>query len=167
MKMVLVPLDGGPTVVLDRAILFFGRGPECDIVLTSSRKVSRKHCCIAQIDDRFVVRDLGSMNGMRVNDTVVTSEAPIGEGDVLWVGDVGFRLAPHGQTPPKATAVKATGMKAAAPRQAPPVSQHMVSSEFPVAIPDVDGGFSSGRTGGQQIIPDDEIVELNDSDILE
>ncbi len=36
-------------------IVFFGRAPECDVVLLDSRKVSRKHCCIAQIDDHFVI----------------------------------------------------------------------------------------------------------------
>ena len=48
---------------------------ECDVVLTGSRKVSRKHCCIAQIDDHFVVRDLGSLNGLRLNGAQVEREA--------------------------------------------------------------------------------------------
>ncbi len=133
MKWSLVPLDGSAPIILDRAILFFGRGQECDIVITTSRKVSRKHCCVAQIDDRFVIRDLGSMNGVRVNDTRVTSEASLNIDDTLWVGDVGFRVARAGQ-PASKKAPPATIAPTITP-QPPAVINQFPSSEVPIAIP--------------------------------
>lgn len=89
---VLVPLHGGNLVPIDKAIIFLGRGSECDIVLTDSRKVSRKHCCVAQIDHRIMVRDLGSTNGVRINEKVTREESELPVGGVLWIGDLGFRL---------------------------------------------------------------------------
>src|SRR5579872_1907583 len=60
----LVALHDGPSILLDKPILLLGRHPECDIQI-DSRKISRRHCCIAQVDDFLVVRDLGSTNGVR------------------------------------------------------------------------------------------------------
>ena len=46
----LVALSEGPNILLDKPILLVGRHQECDIQI-SSRKISRKHCCIAQVND--------------------------------------------------------------------------------------------------------------------
>jgi predicted component of type VI protein secretion system len=62
----LLSLTDGPSILLDKPILLIGRHPECDIQI-DSRKVSRRHCCIAQVGDYLVVRDLGSTNGIRIN----------------------------------------------------------------------------------------------------
>ena len=88
----LEPTGGGPTIPLDKAVLFFGRHPDCDVRLTGSAKVSRRHCCIAQVNDRWVVRDLGSMNGVTVNGMRVKREVDLKPGDVLSVGDVDFAI---------------------------------------------------------------------------
>jgi pSer/pThr/pTyr-binding forkhead associated (FHA) protein len=162
MTMVLVPVQGGRPIPLDKAIVFFGRGSECDIVLNTSRKVSRKHCCIAQIDDRFVVRDLGSMNGVRINEQIVEQEAPLNVGDVVWVGDVGFRLQPARD------ARSATGAGSSA--QDPPsraVDPDMLSQDLPVAIPDESVSFRVEKSQSQRTIPEEEVVELSDSDLIE
>ena len=95
MPMILVSLDDGAPIVLNKAVMFFGRSNECDIILKDSRKVSRKHCCVAQIDEDYIVRDLGSMNGVRVNERKADPELPLQNGDELWVGDVGYRFQPH------------------------------------------------------------------------
>ena len=62
----LVALNDGPSILLDKPILLLGRHPECDIQI-DSRKVSRRHCCIAQVHDYLVVRDLASTNGTWIN----------------------------------------------------------------------------------------------------
>ena len=62
----LLALTDGPSILLDKPILLLGRHGECDVQL-NSRKVSRRHCCIAQVHDYLVVRDLGSTNGVRIN----------------------------------------------------------------------------------------------------
>ncbi|WP_166825036.1 FHA domain-containing protein [Thalassoroseus pseudoceratinae] len=92
MAIYLVPIDNGRPIVLDKAVVFVGRHPECDVILKDSRKVSRKHCCLAQVDDRIVVRDLGSMNGIRVNGRQVRKETTIHLNDELSIGDVTYRI---------------------------------------------------------------------------
>ena len=53
----LVPLDEGPDIVLDRAMVVVGRHPSCDTRLDSLR-VSRHHCCMTQENGEVMVRDL-------------------------------------------------------------------------------------------------------------
>lgn len=92
MPLRLEPKSDGPTIPLDKAVLFFGRHPDCDVRLMGSPKVSRRHCCIAQVNDRRVVRDLGSMNGVQVNGKRVAREQDLAAGDELIVGDVAFTV---------------------------------------------------------------------------
>ena len=79
-------------VPVDKPLILFGRHAGCDVIITCSRKVSRRHCCLAQINNRLVVRDLGSMNGVRVGGVRVTRDAKLKRGETLVVGDVPFEL---------------------------------------------------------------------------
>src|SRR5262245_56639092 len=83
----LVPAEGGSPVVLDKPIILIGRHQECDISLQASSKVSRRLCCIVQVGERYVLRDLGSMNGIRVNGHRIV-ETELCPGDELSVADV-------------------------------------------------------------------------------
>ena len=85
----LIPVDGGPAFRLEKPITLIGRHEDCDLALPQQVKISRRHCCIARVDDRFLVRDLGSMNGVRVNGKRVT-EAELRPGDELAVADTMF-----------------------------------------------------------------------------
>src|ERR1700745_230719 len=85
----LISLNGGPSILLDKPILLIGRHPECDILI-DSRKVSRRHCCIAQVSDFLVVRDLGSTNGIRINGVRVL-EGRLKAGDELTIGNSRFQ----------------------------------------------------------------------------
>jgi hypothetical protein len=94
----LVPVKPGLCVIpLEKAIVLIGRQSDCDVSLTQSRKVSRKHCCLAQVNNKIVVRDLGSTNGIFINGQRIKKEGRVKLGDVLTVGDLQFRL----QTDPK------------------------------------------------------------------
>jgi predicted component of type VI protein secretion system len=86
----LVALTDGPSILLDKPILLLGRHPECDIQI-DSRKVSRRHCCIAQVHDYLVVRDLGSTNGVRINGVRVV-EGRIRPGDELTIGSHRYQV---------------------------------------------------------------------------
>ncbi|HUG92127.1 MAG TPA: FHA domain-containing protein [Planctomycetaceae bacterium] len=125
MALYLVPVDQGRPIVLDKAVVFIGRHPECDVVLKSSRKVSRKHCCIAQVDSRIVVRDLGSMNGIRLNGERVQHEATVRLGDQVTIGDMDYVLQTH-----EALA----GPRAPRPPQ-PPNGRQTESAQGPSAPP--------------------------------
>ena len=129
MALYLVPVDQGRPIVLDKAVVFVGRHPECDVVLKHSRKVSRKHCCIAQVDSRIVVRDLGSMNGIRLNGERVTHEATVRLGDQLTIGDVEYTLQTHDALGRKRSPQPPNGRQPTPTPPAPPVPPRSVRPE--------------------------------------
>lgn len=136
MAAILVPVNEGRRILLDKAVIFIGRHPDCDVVLTSSRKVSRRHCCIAQVNNRLIVRDLGSMNGVRINGQRVKKEAPLRLGDELAVGDVRYVL--QAQAEPGASAAapgNGESQQAASPAPAAaPDSPRVPAPDFPVDL---------------------------------
>ncbi|MGL6094936.1 MAG: FHA domain-containing protein [Fimbriiglobus sp.] len=86
----LLSLTDGPSILVDKPILLFGRHQECDVQL-NSKKVSRRHCCLAQINDYLVVRDLGSTNGIWVNGKRV-QEGKLVPGDELLIGNFRYQV---------------------------------------------------------------------------
>jgi len=93
MQVVLEPINGkGLKIPIDKAIIFIGRHPDCDIVITRSRTISRKHCAIVQVNDSLVLRDLGSTNGVRVNGKRVKKEARFTAGDTVMFGDIEYNV---------------------------------------------------------------------------
>jgi len=135
----LVALNDGPSILVDKPILLVGRHPECDIQI-DSRKISRRHCCIAQVEDYLVVRDLDSTNGIRINGVRVV-EGRLQAGDELTVGNHRYQVT-WGDEPPRPRVVHAA---APPPRPAPPMARPMPCEEDdelleacdePVALPD-------------------------------
>lgn len=139
----LVPLQPGACVIpLEKAILLIGRQADCDVSLTASRKISRKHCCIAIVNDAVLVRDLGSTNGVSINGTRVEQEGRLRLGDELTIGDVRFRLQKDAQlAPPAPDAGQSRPVPANATLDAP--SPHL---DFPVALADEGADFAVEST---------------------
>jgi FHA domain-containing protein/uncharacterized protein DUF1707 len=65
--------------------LVIGRNPDCDLVI-GDPTVSRRHAELRREDGRWVLADLGSSNGTRVNGWRVR-RATVGVGDELMLGD--------------------------------------------------------------------------------
>src|SRR5438876_8421295 len=86
----LLSLTDGPSILIDKPILLFGRHEECDVQL-NSKKVSPRHCCVAQVNDYLVVRDLGSTNGVRINGARVV-EGKLVPGDELQIGNFKYQV---------------------------------------------------------------------------
>lgn len=100
MPPMLVALTEGPNIPLDKPVLLVGRHQECDVQIPS-RKVSRRHCCIAQVHDYVVVKDLFSTNGVRINGTRV-KEGCLHPGDELTIGNFRYKIqadAPSSNVP--------------------------------------------------------------------
>ena len=195
MPVFLVPVDGSAAVPIDKAIVFFGRHNDCDISLVQSRKVSRKHCLVAVIDDHFVIRDLGSMNGVRVNGMEVKKEAKFNLGDEVTIGDVVYRLqaveAPKkgpnlGPTAASAANGGAVSGKPKAPlasaAKSPLVRQdpRFMSLDIPVVVDDPGGELvfeetldkmtKSNKPSKSSKKPPqvfDEEIEINEDDLIE
>jgi len=86
----LLSLTDGPSILIDRPILLFGRHQECDVQL-NSKKISRRHCVLAQVNDYLVIRDLGSTNGIRINGQKV-NEGKLVPGDELMIGNFRYQV---------------------------------------------------------------------------
>ena len=67
-----------------------GRAADCHLKPTSEL-ISRYHCALLVGND-VVVRDLGSRNGVRLNDERISTEQKLNNGDKLAVGPLEFRV---------------------------------------------------------------------------
>lgn len=114
----LVALTEGPNILLDKPILLFGRHPECDIQI-DSRKISRRHCCVAQVGDYLVVRDLGSTNGIRINGVRVL-EGKLRAGDELTIGNHRYQVRWDVQGVSASSSVRSSVARASAKPSPPP-----------------------------------------------
>jgi predicted component of type VI protein secretion system len=124
----LFALHEGPSILLDKPVLLVGRHQECDIQLPS-RKISRRHCCIAQVKDHLVVRDLSSTNGIRINGVRV-AEGCLRPGDELTIGNFRYQLRWEGPAGPGAR----DGNRRATAPQTAGRPDALESCELPVAL---------------------------------
>jgi pSer/pThr/pTyr-binding forkhead associated (FHA) protein len=136
----LMALTEGPSIMLDKPILLVGRHQECDIQIPS-RKISRRHCCIAQVNDHLVVRDLSSTNGIRINGIRVL-EGQLKGGDELTIGNLCYQVRMDDQEPPKKEEMRQTPL---------PEGDPMESCEEPVPLAEPQPETGSPRA--QPMIP--------------
>ena len=71
--------------LMEKDVALFGRGSNCDVVLTE-KKASRKHFEVRRQGLSFFLKDLNSANGTVVNGSAVT-EAELVAGDQIQVGE--------------------------------------------------------------------------------
>ncbi len=166
MPICLTPhLDGDP-IKLDKAILLVGRHPSCDIILVSSRKVSRIHCCIAQAGNRLLIRDLGSTNGVTVNGANV-EESEIRLGDDVVIGDLKFfvgdgsenRRSKHDKSNGNGNSAPVKKMKGLDSAETPLVIERASAEEYDI-VEDSDDEVDSQAIDGEN-----SFAELSDSHV--
>lgn len=173
MSVILEPIEGkGLKIPIDKGIVFIGRHPDCDVVITRSRMISRKHCAIVQVNDTLVIRDLGSTNGVRINGDKVRKEGRFRPGDQLTIGDLEYvvKVVKNAEPerrdnrdhPQDARAAGAAPMRIERPAK----SLDPFSAEMPIALPESDEAFDDGEGGS--VTPDSFPVlperDLDDSD---
>ena len=112
MPHLLVSLDGGPDIPTGHEPIVVGRHPHCDVRLRSIC-VSRRHCCLTEVDGEVWVRDLGSTHGTWIDGRRVSS-GRLRPGDMLAIAHDRYRL----EADPAAVAA-ALSPRADAPRVAP------------------------------------------------
>jgi predicted component of type VI protein secretion system len=126
----LIALSEGPSIWLDKPILLIGRHPECDIQI-DSRKISRRHCCIALVSDYLIVRDLGSTNGVRINGVRVV-EGRIAPGDEVTIGGNRYRVSWDSIAPEAMLARKKNTARVASPEEED--NERLESSDEPIPL---------------------------------
>lgn len=90
----LVCLTGGnkgESYVLMGNRIVIGRGDKVDIKLNDT-KASREHAEITRVGENWVVTDLGSQNGVMINEKKITQQA-LTETDKLIIGQTVFKFA--------------------------------------------------------------------------
>ena len=84
-------LSDGRRIPIPGQGVTIGRLPECEIVVTDGN-VSRRHAQIRPVDGRWVVSDLGSTNGTKINGLPVSGPRELESGDEVTVGNTVLRL---------------------------------------------------------------------------
>lgn len=87
----LTGANKGESYVLLGNRIVIGRGDKTDIKLNDT-KASREHAEVTKVGSNWVATDLGSQNGIVVNDKKVTQQS-LAEGDKLIVGQTVFKFA--------------------------------------------------------------------------
>jgi pSer/pThr/pTyr-binding forkhead associated (FHA) protein len=91
-RLIIEDLEGATTVVnLGTEEVTIGRKPHNTIQLTE-QNVSRSHAKLTFRDDGWLVQDLGSYNGVKVNGIPITSPTLLRESDLIQIGDYHLTL---------------------------------------------------------------------------
>ncbi len=89
-RAVLILPDGREIGVSDRPVVM-GRMPGCEVVLADPN-VSRRHAEVRGAGSEWVVADLGSTNGTKVNGVRISGSQPLRPGDEIRVGATSLRF---------------------------------------------------------------------------
>jgi S1-C subfamily serine protease len=73
---------------ITRSLATIGRSAKCDVRIDSDI-VSSRHARLKRYQERVIIEDLGSTNGVLVNGDLVTSSTPVGDGDKIQLGSGG------------------------------------------------------------------------------
>ena len=81
----------GRRIELGAEPVVIGRNPDCDLVLNDA-EVSRHHAEIRREEGAFLVVDLGSLNGTKVNGAGVAGPTQLEDGDQITIGGHALRF---------------------------------------------------------------------------
>ena len=91
-------LPDGRRVLLEQSTVTLGRLPECELAIADTG-VSRKHAEVRRgPDSSWVIADLGSTNGTKVNGLRVSGSRQLQDGDEITVGSTSVRFAAAAQS---------------------------------------------------------------------
>ncbi len=92
----LAPAGVPPPVMLDKMPVVMGRSEAADVALPFS-SISREHAKVFLEDDKLMIEDMGSSNGVQINGEKV-KKGQLGPGDMVQLGVVEFRVARRGDS---------------------------------------------------------------------
>jgi pSer/pThr/pTyr-binding forkhead associated (FHA) protein len=92
----LAPAGVPPPVMLDRLPVVMGRSEAADVALPFS-SISREHAKVFLEDDKLMIEDMGSSNGVQINGEKC-KKGQLGPGDMVQLGVVEFRVARRGDS---------------------------------------------------------------------
>ncbi len=84
-------LPSGERIALGQRVVTVGRLPDCTVPVNDSN-VSRRHCEVRPVSTGYLVADLGSTNGTKVNGLRIQGEQTLEDGDIVSVGSTHLRF---------------------------------------------------------------------------
>lgn len=91
---ILAGAQPGRELTIDRTVVSAGRAPECNLVIDDP-SLARTHAQFVRDGDQWKVVEVSSLHAVKVNRQSCT-EAPLRDGDVVWLGDVQMRWVAPG-----------------------------------------------------------------------
>ncbi len=96
LKLIIEDDEGRKTVVpFVRDEITIGR-QEGNTIRLTERNVSRRHARLVRQNGYVLVEDLGSYNGVRINGQRIQGQAPVGDGDLIQIGDYDLAVQQEG-----------------------------------------------------------------------
>jgi len=156
LRLIIEDEEGATTIVpLGEEEVTIGREPGNTIQLTE-QNVSRQHARLTQGQDGWVIEDLDSYNGVKVNGVLVEGSVTLNEGDVVQIGD--YHLALSNNVEQTTLNIERPGQAANEPnRSMPSVDLPRISASeaaalatpnFGPAVNDLGHGRDQDREGG-------------------
>jgi pSer/pThr/pTyr-binding forkhead associated (FHA) protein len=159
----LIPTAGGSPIALDKPIMLIGRNQSCDISIQTSSKVSRRHCCIVQCGRKYLLRDLGSMNGVRVNSNRIR-EIELRSGDHLAIADILFTFSVDEAEARDANRLKQHPKQGLPPTESPNPLENNKSPDSMPDVSDPEMGSNTFSDGEIPAVSEDEMRLKDDSE---
>ncbi len=87
-------LEGKLLEIENKKSFIIGRGENCEVRIpyVTDSNISREHCEVSIINDKIVIKDLNSSNGIFVNEAKIITEKTLKNNDILKVGETNLKL---------------------------------------------------------------------------
>ena len=85
-KCLLKDVDTKKTYKIEKFPFILGRSKDCNLAFSDDHKLSRIHCIIYKKNNSFILEDLGSTNGTKL-DNLTIKKAILKPGNVISIGD--------------------------------------------------------------------------------
>ena len=86
-----IVLPSGERIALGQVVVTIGRTPDCTVAVDDAN-VSRRHAEVRPSGTSFVVVDVGSTNGTRLNGLRLEGQGVLADGDIISVGSTHLRF---------------------------------------------------------------------------
>jgi len=119
---ILTGARGGHRERFEKPVVALGRHLQCDLRFdpNGDLDVSARHAEIVAEGNTYVLRDCGSTNGTFLDGRRLTNDAPLAEGDVIWLGAEGphveIHIIPPSVSVPRGDAIEDTVVRPSSAR---------------------------------------------------
>jgi FOG: FHA domain len=101
----------------NKDLIIVGRDSSCDLRINDTR-ISRKHASIKKLSDyKFLIKDLGSLNGVYVNGSKISGTKTISKNDNIFISKYLLKIDGKAKDLSDELAISAIGIEKVYPNQ--------------------------------------------------